>query len=215
MACHHRHRDDDDHFDEDNWDKMDQVQRRNLRVTSRTKIILPIAIALVLILAAVYFIFSPPSDTTLAKVRTREEQNSLADRATAFKVLELMEYNRISEAITLAETLADRLSNAERDIATQITKTPDEIRTRLESFICQWIAIEHNNATQSTVTKRIGFPSASTPDAVILLLCDYADYRARTFAAAPREISDELLSRIFLLAADEKYRRAAGSRPQG
>ena len=57
--------------------------------------------------------------------------------------------------------------------------------------------------------KRAGYPSAKTPEVVVLFLCDYANYRARNFSPAPREINDELLARIFLQSVDEKQRRLA------
>ncbi|MCL1887919.1 MAG: hypothetical protein FWF96_03500, partial [Kiritimatiellaeota bacterium] len=102
-----------------------------------------------------------------------------------------------------------KISGSDRDLATQIQRAPDQVRERLHAFICSWISLQHVNSLGALATKMGGaFPSATTPETVILFLCDYADYRARNFMPAPHEISDEHLSRVFLLAAQEKRRRA-------
>lgn len=191
--------------DKDDWDLYDEEHRR--AKASRLAVILPLAIAIVACGAVIFLVFKPPSGAASEKARIQENQSSFADRATAFKVLEFMELNRFAEAITLAETIGDKLPLSGLDIADQITKAPAETRVLIESYICNWIAIEHATATQSAVARRIGFPSPSTPDLVVNFLCDYADYRARGFRPLPRDANEELLSRIFLLSASEKIRR--------
>jgi len=191
-------------------DKKHRGQRNHS--ASHLAVILPLALALATCGVVVFLAFKPPSAPTKEKARSQENQSTFSDRATAFKVLELMDANRISEAVTLAETIADKLPRSERALVDQITKTPGETRAMIESYICNWITVEYATATQTSVSRRVGFPSPSTPDIVVNFLCDYADYRARSFRPAPRDISEELLGRIFLLSAAEKGRRLGVSK---
>jgi len=217
MPRHHRHGrsgDDDDRLDDD-WNKAERHRKRRAWLVLYLPYAVFILVLLGIVFGAVYFVFSPRTTDERRKKMEMENSSSFTDRATAFKILELLESHRIAEAIALAETIADNVPGLERNIAVQITQRQAEVRRWLEMHICVWINIEHAAATQTTLSRRAGYPSASTPDVVVFFLCDFANYRARNFALPPREINDELLSRIFLQAADEKYRRleARGEKP--
>jgi len=201
--------DDDDIYNEEDWDKREVVQRRKARVMAYLPIAVFGVMLLAIVFAAVFFIFTPSSDEV---IRTGKGQGStsFADRATAFKVLTLMEERRVSEAITLAESIADRMiPGIDRDISLQMSKKPEDVRRCFDAYICSWINIAHAAETQTAGGKRKGFPSDSTSETMVMFLSDYADYRARNFMPAPREVSDDLLSRVFLQSAQEKINRLA------
>lgn len=218
--AHHHHRsrrsdeDERDH-DEDEWDRTDKHHRRHVRFAAYLPYAVFILLFLGIVFGVVYLFFTPDSADQRKRQMAKENSSSFTDRATALKILELMEARRDSEAATLAESIAEKVPGIDRDIAHQINQRPGELRRWLETYINSWINIEHAAATQTTLSRRAGYPAASTPEVVVLFLCDYANYRARNFAPAPREINDDLLGRIFLQAADEKYRRLAaqGEKP--
>ena len=205
---HRRHRDDDDEILEDGWDKSDKVLRHRHRFAAYLPYMVFTLVLLAVIMTTVYFIFNPPSASERDKKSKQENTNSLADRATAFKILEFIESRRTTEAIMLAETIADKIQNMERDIPNFVMKKPDDFCRLLESYIYNWISFEYAAATQSTFGLQSGYPSDITPDAVVFFLCNFADYRARKFIPPVREINEEILGRIFLQAASEKYKRA-------
>ena len=204
---HSSHRSHSSHSSSGGGGKVKIRVRRRRSLVSRLAFILPVLIAFVVCGVIAWLVFKPSFGAHAGKGRNQENQSTFTDRVTAFKILQLMEGNRTSEAITLAETIVDKLPYAEQSIANQIMKTPGDARARFESYICNWITIENSAATQSTVTKRVGFPSPSTPDNMVNFICEYADYRARSFRPPPREVNEELLGRIFLLSAAEKARR--------
>jgi len=205
-----RHEEEDEHdrFEEE-WERSDKHRRRHARFVVYLPYVVFTLIFIGIVFGAVYLFLTPQSEADRKRDMAKENTSSFTDRATAFKVLELMEAYRLSEAIALAETIAERIPGLERDVAHQITQKQGEVRRWLETYICTWINIEYATATQTTMEKRAGYPTSRTPEVVVFFLCDYANYRARNFAPAPREINDELLSRIFLQSADEKYRRLA------
>jgi len=213
MASHHKRRgsrrNDDDRMDED-WDKSERHRKRRVWIVLYLPYAVFVLVLLGIVFGAVYYVFSPRTEDERRKKMEMENSSSFTDRGTAFKILELLESHRLAEAIAVAETIAEKVPGLERNIAHQITQRQAEVRRWLETYICVWINIEHAAATQNTTGRRAGYPSAATPDVVVFFLCDFANYRARNFALPPREINDELLSRIFLQAADEKYRRLGG-----
>jgi len=211
MPSHRKHRsrrrgDDDDRLDDD-WNKSERHRKRRAWLVLYLPYAVFVVILLGIVFGAVYYVFSPRSEDERRKKMEQDNSSSFTDRATAFKILELLESHRLTEAIALAETIAEKVPGLERNVAQQITQRQSEARRWLETYICVWINIEHAAATQTTMERRAGYPSVSTPDVVVFFLCDFANYRARNFALPPREINDDLLCRIFLLAANEKYRR--------
>ena len=213
----HSHRKHHDNENYDEWDKHDRSHRRHRRFASRFAVVLPVIITLAVCGGVGWFVFKPTLGNSGAASNgngngTPQAQDAFTDRAAAFKVLELMEANRVSEAITWAEGISSGFFNPDQDIAAHISKHGGETRARLEGFICNWILMEHAGATQSTFARQRGWPNPSTTDAMVNFLCNYADYRARGFTPPPREINEEAISRILLVAAMEKHRRAGGAR---
>jgi hypothetical protein len=201
--------DEDDIYNEEDWDKTET--RRVIK--GRWKMYMPFVVLGTLLLgivfAAVFFIFSPRIGEVI-KDREKDGTTSFSDRATAFKVLTFMEERKVSEAITLAESIVDRqIPGIERNIAMQIQQKPEEVRRNLDAYICNWINIAHAAETQGAGARRKGVPSDLTSETMVMFLCDYADYRARNFIPPPREVNDEMLGRVFLLAAHEKKTRLA------
>lgn len=198
------------HSDDEMYDAWDRDTKRVFDRQSSRFLRGPIFVLIAVGVVTAIIAFRQPArkPAFVATMQQQKAMYNLADRKTALTLLELMEANRLEEALEIASGFATTFSETERDLPRQLQDNPGDACRKLEDYICTWIAMENTVATSGSIANaRTGFPSAETSDNIVLFLCDYADYRTRNFSPASTTIHPEVLARIFMKSAQEKERR--------